>query len=235
MTTKSVFAKHAARQFDHRYRCTIRLRTLAGGVPKDPKVVEAWLRTKLAEGDDLIRERIAETMIAMDNPVDGTSPVDAATAEVADMKTLTGFKRDANGLYEEGRKIKAMLKEAVNVAASAGHLAARGWGKTNKGIKGWTVEHVFIPEDRIPLCRGDQQVAEPDGIATRFVHTFRGNGIAREEYLEDVEMTFTVETDADFSADEWATIWVTAERNGFGATRSQGYGRFDVVQWELIP
>ena len=29
-------------------------------------------------------------------------------------------------------------------------------------------------------------------------------------------------------------IWLTAERMGIGASRSQGFGKFEIVKWEPV-
>jgi hypothetical protein len=47
-----------------------------------------------------------------------------------------------------------------------------------------------------------------------------------------VSLDFTIATDWDFSQEEWATIWLTGEKQGIGATRSQGYGEYVVTKWE---
>ena len=41
-------------------------------------------------------------------------------------------------------------------------------------------------------------------------------------------------SDRDFAAEEWALLWLTGEQQGIGATRSQGYGRYEVTRWERI-
>lgn len=220
----SVFAKYAAKQYPYRFAGQLVVGTIAGGTPTDPKVAEGWLRTKLGvEKDDLIREMVAEVM------VDRGVTADEATAIVNTNKHLNGFKRDDNGLYIEGRQLKAALKEAASIAVAAGALTARGWGKTNKGLLSYLAEHVFVVEDRLHLG-----VTEPSGIAQRFVHTFRGNGIQYEEYVTDAKVDFTVITDHDFKPEEWAAIWLRGEQNGIGASRSQGYGRYEVTKWDRI-
>ncbi len=220
----SVFAKYAAKQYPFRFAGQLVVGTIAGGTPTDPKVAEGWLRTKLGvEKDDLIREMVAEVM------VERGVTADEATAIVNKNKHLNGFKRDDNGLYIEGRQLKAALKEAASVAVAAGALTARGWGKTNKGLLSYLAEHVFVVEDRLHLG-----VTEPSGIAQRFVHTFRGNGIQYEEYVTDAKLDFTVMADHDFSEKEWAAIWTTGEQQGIGASRSQGYGRYEVTRWDRI-
>lgn len=224
----SIFASYQSKAWPFRFAGTLHVATIAGGVPTDDKVAEAWLRTKLADKDDLIREAVAKTMVER-----GIGAEEAA-AEVDSLKHLNGFKRDETGLYIEGRQLKAALKEAVNVAANAGKITAKGWGNPDnanykKGIKGWFPEHVFVLEDRLHLG-----VAEPTGIVQRFVHTPRGTGIQYEEYVEDAKASFTIVTDHDFTAEQWAMIWLTGEQQGIGASRSQGFGRYEVTSWERI-
>jgi hypothetical protein len=55
----SAFEKYEDKAFPFRFTGTLHVHTLAGGVPTDPRVAEGWLRTKLADKDDLIREAVA--------------------------------------------------------------------------------------------------------------------------------------------------------------------------------
>jgi hypothetical protein len=218
----SVFARHQAEMFPYRFQGQLLVSCIAGGTPTDPNVAEAWVRTKLGATDDLLRQMVAETM------VERGVTADEAAEEVARNKHLNGFKRDPeHGLYIEGRQLKAALKEAASCAVAAGKLTARGWGKTNKGLLSYLAEHVFVVEDRLYLG-----VTEPTGINQRFVHTFRGSGIQYEEYVEDAKVDFTVIADHEFSEKEWAAIWTSGEQQGIGASRSQGYGRYEVTRWE---
>jgi hypothetical protein len=224
----SIFASYQTKAWPYRFAGTLHIGTIAGGTPSDDKVAEAWLKTKLADKDELIREAVAKTMVER-----GINAEEAAK-EVDSLKHLNGFKRDETGLYIEGRQLKAGLKEAVNIAANAGKITAKGWGKPDndnykKGIKAWFPEHVFVLEDRLHLG-----VAEPSGIVQRFVHTPRGTGIQYEEYVEDAKISFTVVTDHDFTAEQWAMIWLTGEQQGIGASRSQGFGRYEVTGWERM-
>lgn len=220
----SVFAKFKDEMYPYRFSGQLHVGVIAGGVPTDPNVAEGWLRTKLGKDkDDLIREKVAEVM------VERAVTADEATAIVNDTKHLNGFKRDESGLYIEGRQLKAALKEAASIAVAAGKLGSRGWGRTNKGLLSYLAEHVFVVEDRLYLG-----VTEPTGVAQRFVHTFRGTGIQYEEFVEDAKVDFTVISDHDFSAKDWAAIWLCGEQNGIGASRSQGFGRYEVTRWDRI-
>ena len=220
----SVFDNYRTAAFPYRFAGQLNVGVIAGGTPTDPKVAEGWLKTKLgADKGDIIREQVAEVML------ERGIGAEEATGIVNENKHLNGFKRDAQGLYIEGRQLKAAIKEAASVAVAAGKLTQRGWGKTNKGLLGYLAEHVFVVEDRLHLG-----VNEPTGVMQRFVHTFRGTGIQYEEYVEDAKVDFTVMCDHDFSEKEWAQIWLCGEQQGIGASRSQGYGRYEVTRWDAI-
>jgi hypothetical protein len=219
----SPFSSYRNKAWPHRFAVSLTVPMIAGGIPTDENVAEAWLKTKLAAKDDLIREAVAKTM------VERGITAEEATKEVDSLKHLNGFKRDDQGLYIEGRQAKAMLKEAVSVAVAAKKIQLRGWGETKKFITGYFPEHVFVLEDRLHLG-----VTEPSGIMQRFVHTFRGTGIQYEEYVEDARLSFTVISDHDFTEEEWGMIWLTGEQQGIGASRSQGFGRFEITSWERV-
>lgn len=220
----SVFADHFNEAWPHRFHTTLAVRNICGGIPSDPKVAEGWIRTKIEDSDDRIRQMVAEAMI--DRGIDA----DAAADEVAKNAHLVGFKRDSHGLYIENRNAKSALKEAVMVAAAAGKIpAGRGakWGATGKGLQGYFAEHVMVLEDRIHLG-----VDQPTDVLQMFVHTHNGDGITLREWVEECKVSFTVITDHDFTATQWADIWCKGEQQGIGANRSQGFGRYDVVRWD---
>lgn len=218
----TVFAKYQKDAYPYRFAGSLHVGVIAGGTPTDPKVAEGWIRTKLGSStEEEIHRLVAETMI------ERNITKDEAAELVNAQRNLNGFKRDQQGLYIEGRQLKAALKEAASIAVAAGKLTQRGWGKTNKGLLSYLAEHVFVVEERLYLG-----VAEATGINQRFVHTFRGTGIQYEEYVDDAKIDFTVISDHDFSDKEWAAIWLCGEQNGLGASRSQGYGRYEVTRWE---
>lgn len=237
---------------------------LVGGTPSDPNVAERWIRAKFTDNDELVRQMVASAMAetgrTLTVPVaggeggeDGTAEgegeddissidLDAATQLVRDKISLNAFKRNppegtpthdsghpVGELFIEGRQLKAGIKEAGSICVAAGKLKARGWGKTNKGIKSFLAEHFCVPEDRLYLGTDT-----PTGTQQRFVHTYQGSGIQYEEYLVDAVLDFTVRTDYDFSEKEWAILWLTAEQQGIGSTRSQGFGRYEVTEWSLV-
>lgn len=157
-------------------------------------------------------------------------------------RTAGGLVVPAGTLYIEGRQLKAAMKEAVSVAANAGKLATKGWGNPDnaaykKQLKGWFPEHVFVPDWVLPLFHEDGRtpVTEPDGVLQKFVHTHRGDAIGYEEYLEKCMIRFVVKSDVELSEKDWAMIWLTGQDQGVGASRSQGFGVYQVTEWAAIP
>lgn len=233
--TESVFGSYRTDIYNRRYHAVLRVETLVGGTPSDTKKAEGWLRTKLGEGREEQVQALAAEIMA-----ERGIPVEEAMQEVLKKEHLNGFKRDKNGLYIEGRQLKACIKEAANI-----RWPKLRWGPSSKGTRSYFSEHVFVDETSLTIkgpgvtYNAEQKVWEPTGIQQRFVHTWRGNGIQYEEYVEDAEIECTILTDAEngtkgITDEQWAHLWVTAETNGLGASRSQGFGRFFVIKWEEL-
>lgn len=214
----SVFADYRTTTFPYRYRASLLVHEIHGGVPSDPNKGEGWIKSKLALKDDLIREMVVDAMAER-----GVNAEEAVAESVA-LKHLNGFKRDSSGLYIEGRQVKAAIKESANI-----RWPKERWGISKKGTRSFFAEHVFVEEDRISLG-----VEEPSGIHQRFVHTWRGAGIQYEEYVADAKVTFHVLTDYEFTTAQWAALWTTGEMQGIGASRSMGFGTYDVTEWEDV-
>lgn len=251
----SPFERYKNAAWPYRFESTMHIRRVCGGVPSDEKTAEAWIRSKLkdtrskSEIQKVVDDTIAE--LRLRNEQAGiTAPdsklVDEAVAQTAEeLAGLNVFKRTPEGvLYLEGRQLKAALKEGVSVAANAGKVSTKGWGNPDnaaykKQIKGWFPEHVFIEQEVMPLFKlglDDKEVPVrgPDGVLQKFVHTHRGDAIGYEEYVDDALIKFTVKTDYLFTEKDWAMFWLTAQEQGVGASRSQGYGVYEVVSWKDI-
>ena len=118
------------------------------------------------------------------------------------------------------------------IGVASGHIDGTRWGKTSKAMKGFIAEHLFVEEEVVLLER-----TEPDTIDQSFVHTFRGAGIKLEEKLYDVIVKFTIIADFDFESkvkNFFAIVFALAEKNGLGASRSQGFGRFSTIRFERV-
>lgn len=228
----SVFADAISSVWKNRYTATINVVDLTGGIPSDTKLIEGWVKSKItADGDDLIRDRIAQAI------VERGLTADQAAEEVAHEISANGFRRTPQPegyLFIGGYQIKAALKEAVNIAVAGGHLASRGWGKTNRGSTAFTAEHVMVPDHTILITRDGVPLTQPDEIVLRFAHTRQGSGIVREEVCYGVDLTFQVWTDVPDYEKHWPAIWTLGEQQGIGASRSLSRGRYAVTKWEKV-
>lgn len=211
----SVFDSYRDKVYPHRFRGVLLVHEIHGGVPSDPNKAEGWIRSKMELKDDQIRSLVIGTM------AERNLNADEAIEEAAKLKHLNGFKRDSEGLYIEGRQLKAAIKEAANI-----RWPKERWGVSRKGTLGFFSEHVFVVEDRLHLG-----VEQPSGVHQRFVHTWRGAGIQYEEYVTEAKVAFTVVTDRDFKKEQWAQLWLTGEQQGIGASRSLGFGTYEVIEW----
>lgn len=236
---ESVFSEFAAQAWPYSYRVELLINEIHGGTPRDPDKLRSWLIAKAGMTDEREIEdelvRIFSTQLAQMTMDEVVAP--DINIKVQDMEEaikarkdrhVNGFKRDERGLYIEGRHLKACLKEAVSVARAADKLPAK-FGVTGKGTIAFAAEHIFVPENKIYLSR-----KEHDELHTRFTKTRFGTGITVEEVCRDVIVTATVKSDWPFTEKEWAMIWLTAEAQGIGSSRSQGFGRFVVTEWSPL-
>jgi len=207
---------------------------LIGGVPKDPRLIEGWLRARAGlEVAQEIRQAMLRTLgeLGVEVQEDMTfEQLEQASAALAARKQTTGFKVGEHGLYVEARQVKAMLKESTNVL-----FGGERWGSTRKGPRSFVAERVFVEPDKLWVG-----VDETSGVELMIGHLWGPTGprstLGYHEYVERPALEFTVMAVRDaLTPEQWADIWVHAQENGFGALRSQGFGRFYLDQWELDP
>lgn len=225
-----------------RYRATLQFTgRLVGGSPSDPKLIEGWYQSKLGITDESQKREFIKRQLAEVHGLDPTVATDADILKAVDESIIEQkaqvFKRTPDGLpYIEGRHVKAMLKEATNIAAPF----PEKWGrKTNtkgnlvggKTPKAFVAEVVWVPEQ--PYVVGD----DSDGFDLAVGHVPDGFGGTRStlgyfEYLDRPTVEIVMEVlDDCITAEQWARVWSVAERNGLGARRSQGAGQFLVTAW----
>lgn len=198
------------------YRVRIKLRDrLVGGYPKNPDAEAAMLRARGLE--DLIPAQV--------DPATLNDEERAALKLSAVEKSWTGFKSNGSGPYLESRCIKAMIKECANILKGPQILDV-------KNFKSKVAERVFVEPHEIVMGR------EPDGTDKRVVHVMTAMGprssIKFFDYYEQPEIEFKLKVLADgvVKPEALKTILEYAQDNGLGADRSQGFGQFDLLEFE---
>lgn len=231
----SVFAKQEAQDYTT-YEVQITMRDwIMGGIPQKVELIEGWLRKGMGvQSTEELRQQALVTLrqlfpdqVAEDMTFEQAV---AVTKDIAESHT-NSFKRSSSGfLYIESRQVKAMLKEAINIRFPKERV---GHGK---GAKKFSEERIFVSPDIISLG-----VKEPSGRHLFVGHVSDRLGerstLTNYDYVKQPRLSFTVKvqsTAVSVLEPMWPLIWVTAEHNGLGALRSQGFGTFAVTKWERV-
>jgi hypothetical protein len=244
----SVFAKHEDEMFERTSVELVFLDRLVGGTPKDPKLVQGWLRKGMGLSDEQeLRERTRQTLLELVGDDDETRKalteaetmeqiIEASERLAAELQTQ-GFKRNENGdPYIEGRQVKAGIKESVNVL-----FAKEKWGRTGKGPKNYTAERVFIDTDKIVVGTAEDvsvdlavgHITGPNGPQSTIGYfEFVTAPVVSFEVLQLVSNGHSVENALDLET--FGKVWAHMQHNGLGAMRSQGFGRFVVTKFETV-
>lgn len=150
----------------------------------------------------------------------------------------TTFKRDDDGVYVEARQIEALLKETMDTL------------DINKGkgsvARKQTMQHgLFVKPKKIHLMRDGESIEEPDGYEERPIHVmgFRGprTALTREDYVENAEIEFEVwvvipnnRENPHIRKGHLEDMLELGQENGLGASRTQGYGKYDLDLFEEL-
>lgn len=224
------------------FRATIQLRDrILGGVPKNQKTIADWIRAKTGITDEEVIKSMARRTLSQLRDELGRVPTNEESIDaLSDMpeahaKHANTFLYDAEfGYYIESRQVKAMLREAV----SSQYAGLGRWGKTKKGPKNFTAEHVFVEPRQIALGTHDLE-----GPLLQIINSERhGTSLCNVDYVTRPRIEFLVLFDTraapvfleECEGERLARMWNAAENLGLGAARSQGYGTFDVVAWEEV-
>ena len=226
-----------------------------GGQPKSSDVLQKWVRGKLekeakqAGKKDLPfpneeqREEILEAQVAR--------MTSATPSELTDDKVLErwcGFFTDLSGWPWIGTyQIKAALKET---ALSIGITKSRSGSKQSMqalfDVRACNQDGVplYGPEgDMIYFERDGEIVSKPDNWLERTIHVQTPQGprdsVVRNDYLEGATVRFVIMVGAQLYESRRSArlddsliteIMAHAGPNGLGASRSQGFGKFQVTK-----
>ena len=199
---------------------------------KTRDLMDAWLNKNLA--DKLSEEEIAAI---------AEKTFDEAYQD-AEAQASTTFKADDIGLYLEGRQVKALLKEAGS-RMGYGKAVAKGDAKNpnpnaRPSLKQDLHEALHVDEDTCYLFRDGAVVTQPDGYDVRPIHVITAQGprtsIKKSAFVTGAQLHFTVRILKSCGVDEGVLVSILAfgQDLGLGADRSQGNGKFEVVEFDRL-
>ena len=202
-----------------RFRVTLQVDGPFGAsIPKTPDEIRAMLENrmpgKMPDGATPIGE-LVEQVIEEVGASDEFLPGGAT------------FKRDAQGLYYEGRNVRGHLKDcALQVAPFFPAIGAFRAKVANK---------TYVETDRIVLGK-----AEPDGTIQRFIQVMTRQGprssIKYVDYIENPKLVFVMRllNDGVVTEKVLRRIFEYGGTHGIGAERSQGWGRYTLEGMEAL-
>lgn len=207
-----------------RYAVTIAMRErLCGGTPKNKELIRTWVEARTGFADEQTDAQTAEAVATM-------------TEDVAE-KSWIGFPTDEGGaLFIWARQIKAMFRESMTML----RITTKQVGSKQILQHGFEIKAPGTGSDRIPLGKD-----QPDGTDESAIHVMTAQGprtaLRRMDYVLRARLSFEVwvlKTEAaekrHIGKDDIVRMLAHAQENGLGASRSQGYGKFDVVEFGPI-
>jgi len=204
------------------YRVTIAVRDrVCGGMPKNKELIKTWVESTTGYADEKSEKLTQENAELVVN-------------EVAE-KSWIDFPEDKQGLFIPARNVKAMLKQSASLLG----VTKKKLGSKQILAEGMEVKAVN-GHDRIYL--GKKTI---DGTDESAIHVMTAQGprtaLRRMDYVTKPTLTFEIWVLGTAALEkrhvgeaELVEILTHAQENGCGASRSQGEGKFDVVEFEKI-
>ena len=109
-----------------------------------------------------------------------------------------------------------------------------------KVFRSKVVNRMYIEESMIPVYKDDVRVTEPDEAQQRFIQVMTRQGprstIKYVDYVDSPTITFHIRllNDGLIDIDHIKTMFEYGATHGMGAERSQGWGRYSVVDIKQI-
>ena len=207
------------------YRVTLAFREhICGGKPKNADLLSAHIIRTTGHDDEITKKLIEQAKEgAPPDPLDIDEKVENSSS---------GFLSDERGLYIDTYQVKAMLRQSGSML---------GIYKKKRGSKQICAEGLEVKgtdhERRIYLGK-----TAPDGTREAVVHTMtpKGpiSGIKHVDFVAGARISFelwilkthTSET-RHIGEEDIIEILRFGQENGVGADRSQGFGKFDVIEF----
>jgi hypothetical protein len=201
------------------YRVSLRFRDkLCGGMPKNPDILKGWIAATTEHNDEETDVQAAEARAVLLTPTEE--------------KSWNGFPEDASkGLFIWARQVKALFKECASML----RITVEKKGSKQIFQHGFEVKGADVA-DRLYLGK-----TAPDGSDEGPIHVQTAQGprtaLKRVDYVTRVTLHFEVwilktapAEKRHVGKDELIHMLTFGQENGLGADRSQGHGKFDVLE-----
>lgn len=237
-----------------RYAIHIRFRSnLEGGVPTNKEMIRSWIKARMKKAGRDIETEELETLVQETLKSVSMKAVDEVTEEVVADGLLwnTFFRSPEGNPVFEGRCLKAAFKEQANilkdVLAAEAKVQQRGQKTKKDGSDGGSnyntmyrsklAERLFVEELTMPFMRDGKPLTDVDGREEKAIHVITPQGprsaLKRYDFIRaGVELTFSVRILRDGVVTEHDLLRMLehGQDNGLGSGRSQGNGRFEVLE-----
>lgn len=202
------------------YQVSIRMRErICGGVPKNPDLLRGWIAAKTEHNDSTTDEQEKAAREGLLEPTEE--------------KSWNGFLSDpTHGLYVESRQVKALFKECATLLRIT---------KEKIGSK-QILQHGFEIKGPDHSQRVYLGTKTPTAYFEGPIHVQTAQGprtaIKRVDYVERPTLNFEIwvlQTEPNekrhLGEKEVRLMLTLGQENGLGADRSQGHGKFDVIEF----
>ena len=218
---------------------------LYGGLPKDPNLIEGFLKGKgLSPAEAEARAKVIAPEIDQSIPEDEGQKAEGMWA---------GFKKDDKGLYIETRQIKAMLKESCGESEMwkdkrKGFMSRLAGTVFPKGEGGVDLSRIYLYRDgkaltrpdgfEEPICDVGTPISQPDGFEETVGHIKGPQGprsiLKRADYVISPVIHFDLKVGGKaVSEKDLKYLFEFGQEVGLGAGRSQEKGKFQMLELKL--
>lgn len=213
-----------------RYRVTVTFETPFGAsLPQTQKEIDGMLNNRKPT-------RVPEDATPIADLADDVAEKVGVEEEDGEPAHLT-FPRDEDGPYLEGRTWRGHLKDAATQCAiyykGTQEMRKRGFSEI-KQFRAKFVNATYVADHEIPIYRPDgTRVTGIDGTETRPIHVMTMQGprstIKKVDYIDAgcyVVFDLLVQTGTPIGLSELQTCFEYGCVHGYGAERSQDWGRY---------
>jgi hypothetical protein len=205
------------------YHTKIQFRSrVCGGMPRNPDLLKGWIAATTEHNDATTTAQEQEARAVLLTPTEE--------------KSWNGFPGDEKGLFLWSRQVKALFKECATML----RITVQKIGSKQIFQHGFEIKGLVDPVDRVYL-----NAKEPTAYAEGPIHVQTAQGprtaIKRVDYLDRAAVEWEIwvlRTEAaekrHVGEEDIKKMLTFGQENGIGADRSQGHGKFDVLDFKRI-